>query len=142
MELERLTEEIKAKILHGVKVPEFHPGEVSLWVRFVRFRPLDGAYVEENVAHPCKHDFHANTVEEVAAAAAEQIALAVYGAEAPVLHAMPNLVVRLFAHKAIIPWPGAAPLTEPGQIWLKATANTCDRSLWDQLFGHRKPHGD
>lgn len=134
MELERTTERIKSAIEAGIELQDFHPGKVSLWLKYVRPRPQDGITIEETVGPVHKQVFFAPSEDELVRGVAENLLLFVFGAEAPVVKELPNLIVKLFDQKARVAVEGAPPLEQQGQIFLKVTVYPYHPSLWEQLF--------
>ncbi len=125
--------QVAAAIRSRIPLPEFHPGKLSVWLRFVRLAP--GGEVPIGPAQ--KLITSARDEEEFFHTIAENVLLAVYGAEIPIVHEMPNLIIKLFDRKAPIQMDGAPPLEEPDQIHLKVTVYRYEPSLWQQIFGGR-----
>lgn len=138
MELEKMVAQTAAAIQAAIPVPEFRSGKFSVWLKFVRLKTDDGTTVEENLAPPTKQIFTAANADELLHQLADNVLLAVFGAEAPVVQEMPNLIVKLLDKKAQVAVPGAPPLTQPDQIFLKATVYEYSPSLWDTLFGRKE----
>lgn len=137
MELERLVAQTEAAIKAKLEVPDFRPGKFSVWLKFVRMVSQDGSLVEEAVAPPTKAIFTAGSADELVHQLADNLLLAVFGAEVRVVQEMPNVIVKLSGKKTHLAMPGAPALAQPGQIYLKATVYEYSPSLWDQLFGRR-----
>ncbi len=138
-ELERFVEQVARIIERHVEPPaDFHPGKVSVWIKLVRFVSVDGAKMEETVGTVHKLIFVADTVPELIRVVAENMVLVAFGSEVQLVREMPNLIVKLFDQKRFVPIPGAPPLDEPDQLYLKATIYEFRPSLWDQL-SQQKP---
>lgn len=141
MELEKLLTQTEAAIRERIGSVHFQPCKVSIWIKFVRRVPMDGAYVEEPAGPVHKLLVPIETEQELIATVAENMVLAVFGGDLQVGERMPNLIVKLFDRKAFIPLPGNPPVEQPDQVYLKATVYRYEPSLWDQFF-KRKPGGD
>lgn len=137
MELEKLVAHVEEAIKARIDLPGFRPGKVSLWIKLVRFRHEDGCLLEESVGGLQKCLFTAASVDELINQVADNIVLAIFGAELQLVREMPNLIVKLFDRKAQVPMAGAMPLDQPDQIWLKATVYRYEPGLWERLFGRQ-----
>jgi len=135
MEVEQLLVRTERAISQMIARPDFTHGKISMFIKFVRFVDSDGSQMEEAVGHVNKQVLTVSSYNELLRLVAENMMLAVYGAEVQLVKEMPNLIVRLFDQRAIIPTPGAPPLDAPGQIYLKATVYRYTPSLWDSLLG-------
>lgn len=142
MELERLVSRIKERILATLEVEGFRPGKISLWLKFVQFGSMDGTPVETAISPVHRVVFTAASIDELVEQVAENLVLQVFGAETQVVRELPNLIVKLFDHKAMIPMDGAPPLDAPDQVFVKATVYRYDPGLWEQLFGRRETQAD
>jgi hypothetical protein len=135
MHLEALLARTERAIAEQVTLSDFEPCKVSMWLKFVKLQPVDGTNMEVNITPVQKVIFTASSFAELVQEVAENMVLAVYGADAPPVKELPNLIVKLFDQKARIATPGAPPLEEEGQIFLKATVYRYEPSLWERLFG-------
>jgi hypothetical protein len=133
-ELERLVAQVEGQIRQHLTLPEVFQGKVSVWIKLVRPGRQDGAQVEETVGNVHKVMLEVANLDELLREIADNLVLAVYGGDVQVVKEMPNLIVKLFARKAYVPMPGAPPLDQAGQVFLKATVYKWEPSLWDQLF--------
>jgi hypothetical protein len=138
MELEALLTQTEQGIHGQIDLPEYRAGKISMWVKFVRMEQVDGTWIEQTVGPVHKLIFLAGSYGELVHQVAENVVLAVYGAEVPIVQAIPNLIVRFFTHKARVPMPGAPPLEEPGQIFAKVTVYEYAPDLWEQMFGKKR----
>lgn len=138
MELEQLLEQTAKAIERAISLPDFRPTKVSMWLKFVRLGSENGTPIEQTTGHVQKLIFVAASFPELVRQVAENLILAVYGAEVPVVREMPNLIVRLFDQKAWVQVPGAPPIDQADQIFLKATVYRYEPDLWAQLFGRSK----
>lgn len=134
MELEQMLIRTETAISQAIARPDFTHGKVSMFIKFVRFVDSDGSQMEEAIGHVLKQVLTVTSYEELLRHVSENMMLAVYGAEVQLVKEMPNLIVRLFDQKAMVPTPGAPALDAPGQIYLKATVYRYEPSLWDSLF--------
>jgi hypothetical protein len=134
MELEQLLIRTETAINQAIPDPDFTHGKVSMFIKFVRMVDSDGSQMEESLGHVNKQVLTVSSYDELLRHVAENMMLAVYGAEVQLVKDMPNLIVRLFDQKAMIQTPGAPALDAPGQIYLKATVYRYEPSLWDSLF--------
>lgn len=140
MELQVLVQRIAAAIREQVEIPHFRPGRVSIWLRFVR-APAEGETPTEQVGPVQKLVESAHSREELIRVVAEQIVLAVYGAEVQVVREIPNLILKLFDQRAVVRVPGAPTADEPGQIYLKVTVYRHQPNLLGRLFGGEPEKG-
>jgi hypothetical protein len=137
-ELEQLVRTTAHAIREQVRPAEFHACKVSLWIKLVRPAMADGAHIEETVGNVHKVILHVNSLDDLTKEVAENMVLAAFGGDVQLVKEMPNLIVKLFDHKAYVQIPGAPPLDQTGQVFLKATVYRWEPSLWDQLFGSKK----
>src|SRR5690606_13572922 len=114
------------------KPVEFRPGRFSVWLRFVR-SPEPGAPPTEQVGEVQKRVDTAGSYNELIHLIAREIVLAVYGAEVQVVTEVPNLIITLLGHRHRVHMPGAPPLDEPDQIFLKVTVYRYQPSLLELL---------
>ncbi|HLN62685.1 MAG TPA: hypothetical protein VK464_14155 [Symbiobacteriaceae bacterium] len=133
-ELEQLVGLVERTIHQHLRPSEFHPCKVSVWIKLVRPAKLDGVQVEETVGDVHKVVFQANSSAELVREIADNLVLAVFGGDVQIVQDVPNLIVKLFDQKTVVPMPGAPPLDQAGQTWLKATVYRFEPSLWDHLF--------
>lgn len=133
-ELEKLAARTAQAILKHVEPPEFHPCKVSIWIKLVKLVHVDGAQMEETVGSVHKLMLMSNSYADLVRELADNMVLAAFGGDVQLVKEIPNLIVKLFDHKAYVPMPGAPPLDQPGQLYLKATVYRWEPSLWDQLF--------
>jgi hypothetical protein len=138
-ELEKLAAQVAKAIHEYVSPPEFHPGKVSVWIKLVRPQLMDGAHVEETLGSVHKVIFDAISLDELIREVADNLVLAAFGGDVQIVTAMPNLIVKLFETKGYVPIPGAPPIDQAGQVYLKATVYRWEPSLWDQLFKRQQP---
>lgn len=136
-ELEQLVAQTVAAIRAQFERDEFHPGKVSVWIKLIRQVPMEQTFIEETVGSVHKVMLPAGSFSELLGALAENLVVAVYGDEVQIVREMPNLIIKLFERKAVVRVPGAPPIDQSGQIFLKATVYRWEPSLWDQLF-HRE----
>lgn len=133
-ELEKLVSRVNQAILERVRLDEFHPGKVSVWIKLVKPVFQDGVHMEETVGNVHKVMFVANSLEELVREVADNMVLAAFGGDVQLVKDLPNVIVKLFEHKLYVPLPGAPPIDQAGQLFLKATVYRWEPSLWDQLF--------
>lgn len=138
-ELETLVAKVEAAILAHLEPPEFSHGKVSVWIKLIK--PAAGQDPEETVGHVHKVLLTAVSFQDLVQQLAENLVVAIFGGDVQLAQSMPNLVVKMFESKAWIPVPGAPPVDQAGQIFLKATVYRWEPSLWDQIFG-KKAHAD
>lgn len=138
MELEALLIQTEQLILAQIDLKEFRAGKVSVWVKFVRIERVDGTLMEQTVGPVHKLIFLAGSYRELIHQVAQNVVLAVYGAEVPTVKEIPNLILRLFTHKVRVAMPGAPPLEEPGQLFAKVTVYEYAPDLWEQMFGKKQ----
>jgi hypothetical protein len=136
-ELARLVAQTESAIRERFAADEFHPGKVSVWIKLIRQVPMEQTQLEETVGSVHKVLLPASSFPELIRALSENLVVTVYGGELQIVREMPNLIIKLFDRKAVVPVPGAPPLDQAGQIFLKATVYRWEPSLWDQLF-HRE----
>lgn len=113
---------------------DFHPGKFSIWLRFIRL--TEGGEQEVLPAHKLVRE--AMTEKELRYLLAEQVVLTVFGSELTVVTDLPNLVVKLNDRKSTVHLPGAPPLEQPDQIFLKVTVYRYEPGLWARLFGSKQ----
>lgn len=134
-ELEKLVSKTEQAILAVLKPPtEFSPCKVSVWIKLVKPARVDGVQMEETVGNVHKVMLEVNSVDELVREVADNVVVAVFGGDVPLVRQMPNLIVKVFDSKAYVPMEGAPPLDAAGQMFLKATVYRWEPSLWDQLF--------
>lgn len=136
-ELEKLAATVEAAIKGRIRPTEFRPGKVSVWIKMVK---LVGNQ-EETAGHVHKVLLTAAHDEDLIRQLAENLVVATFGADVPLVESMPNLIVKLFDTKAYVAIPGAPPIDQAGQLFLKATVYPFEPSLWDQLFGKKERTG-
>ncbi len=132
--MDRLAAQTAAAIQTALPLPEIRPGKFSVWLKFVRLTSAG----EESIAPPTKQILTAATAAELTQQLAENALLAVFGAEVQVVQDLPNLIVKVLDRKATVPMPGAPPLDQAGQVFLKATVYEYSPGLWEKLFGGRR----
>lgn len=137
MELEKMALRIHRQMQESVELPNFRPGKVSLWLKYVRLKRDDGAILEETDGPVQKQVFLAASPDELMQDVAENILLFVFGAELSQVKGLPNLIIKLFDKKVRLQTPAAPALDEPDQLFLKATVYEYHPSLWEQLFSRR-----
>lgn len=134
-ELEKLVASTRAAIEEALPAPaDFRPGKVSMWIKLVKLGEMEGARVELNEGPTQKVIVTAGSYQELLQAVAENLVLAVFGAEVSLVKALPNLIVKLFDRKRTVAVAGGPPLDQAGQLYLKATVYRWEPSLWEQLF--------
>ena len=107
-ELEKLVTKVQAAILEALPEPgSFRPGKVSMWVKLVKLGDMDGSQVEITQGSTHKVIVTAGSWQELLQAVAENLVLAVYGAEISLVKELPNLIVKLFDRKRTVPIVGA-----------------------------------
>lgn len=133
-------EELELMIQHAAKAVQeqvdlgrvaFHPGKVSVWLRFVRLDPGG----EREVLPAQKVVKEVRTEKELLYQVAEQVVLTVFGSELTVVSDLPNLILKLFDQKTLVHLPGAPALEQADQIFLKVTVYRYEPGLWKRLFG-------
>jgi len=82
-----------------------------------------------------------STGRELLYAVAREVVLTVFGDVVQVVKDLPNLKVRLLDRRADVHLPGAPPLDQAGQIWLKVTVRRYEPGLLERLFGERTNAG-
>ncbi|MFZ5827897.1 MAG: hypothetical protein ACOY94_26635 [Bacillota bacterium] len=112
----------------------FQAGKLSIWLRFVRLETGG----EQEVLPALKVVAEALTRKALLYKVAEQVVLAVFGSEVTVVSEVPNLIIKLFDHKAMVYVPGNPPLEQEGQVFLKVTVYRYEPGLWQRLFGAKK----
>lgn len=137
-ELEKLAARIEEAIRARFEPMDVHAGKVSVWIKLVRLNRVEGTQVEETVGNVHKITFLITCLQDLVRELSDNLVLAVYGGDVQVVQSMPNLIVKLFDHKQVVAIPGAPPLDQPGQIYLKATVYKWEPSLLDQLFGKKE----
>lgn len=105
-----------------------------MWIKLVKLVTSDGTQMEEAVSNVHKVMMDVNSLDELIAELADNLVMALYGGDVPLVKDTPNLIVKVFDSKAYVPMPGAAPLDAAGQVFLKATVYRWEPSLWDQIF--------
>lgn len=136
MTLEAKVQQVAAAIQGQIEPPYLLPEKVSLWLRFFRKRPGQDP-PEETLGPIEKYVVPVHSYFSLIESVAEAAVLAVYGAEHPVVDEMPNLVMKLFDRRALVPIPGAPAPSEPDQVYLKVTVYRYQPDLWQQVFGAR-----
>lgn len=134
-ELERLVTKVEAALRAYLKAPDFRHGKASVWMKLVR---PTGTNQEETVGDVHKVLLTANSYDDLLSQVSENLVVAAFGGDVQLVDTMPNLIVKLFESKAYVPIPGAPPIDQAGQIFLKATVYKWEPSLWDQIFGGKK----
>jgi hypothetical protein len=137
-ELENLVKRVALAIRERINPPDFHPCKVSVWIKLVRLVTVDGTHMEETVGNVHKVLFDVISPDELIAEVADNLVLAAFGGDVQIFKEMPNLIVKLFESKAYIALPGAPPIDQAGQVFLKATVYRWEPSLWDQLFKRKE----
>ena len=132
-ELESLVATVEAAIQAHVEPPDFGHGKVSVWIKLVRLARAPDP--EETVGHVHKVLLTVKSLDDLIQQVAENLVVAVFGGDVQLVAAMPNLIIKLFESKAYVPLPGAPPIDQSGQVFLKATVYRWEPSLWDQIFG-------
>lgn len=141
MELEMMALRIHRQMQESIELPNFRPGKVSLWLKYVRMKRDDGSIIEETSGSVQKQVFVAASADELMRSVAENILLFVYGAELSPVQELPNLILKLFDRKVRLHTPGAPDLGQPDQLFLKATVYEYHPGLWEQLFPRRGGEG-
>lgn len=136
-ELERLIRKVAAAIVTETGIPKVRPGRHEIWLTFVR---RDGS-TEERVMPGRKVVHSVVTGHELVHAVAEAIVLTVFGELVQVVKELPNLRLRLLERRAQVHLPGAPPLEQDGQIWLKVTVRRSEPGLLERLFRLRADAG-
>lgn len=118
-------------------LPEVRPGKHEIWLTFIRrIGPS-----EERVVPGRKRVLSVTTGRELLYAVAREVVLTVFGDEAQVVTDLPNLKLRLLDHRADVHLPGAPPLDQAGQIWLKVSVRRYEPGLLERIFGERTEAG-
>lgn len=130
-ELNLLIQTVAQAITSEIELTSCPSAKYEVWLRFVRLGP--GA--ERPVMPARKLLIEAQTPKELIYATATEVVLAVYGAEVTVVDHLPNLILRLLDKKGLVHLPGAPPLDEAEQIFLKVKVSRYQPGLWQQLFG-------
>ena len=127
-----------AKAIAGrTDLPDVRPGKHEIWLTFIRrIGPS-----EERVVPGQKRVLSVSTGRELLYAVAREVVLAVFGDVVQVVKDLPNLKVRLLDRRADVHLPGAPPLDQAGQIWLKVTVRRYEPGLLERLFGERTNAG-
>ncbi|HYF95738.1 MAG TPA: hypothetical protein VD969_26275 [Symbiobacteriaceae bacterium] len=139
-ELERLVATVEAAIRSHVEPPDFGHGKVSVWIKLVR--PAKAPDPEETVGQVHKVLLTVSSFDDLVEQVAENLVVAIFGGDVQVVSSMPNLIVKLMEKKAYVPLPGAPPIDQSGQVFLKATVYRWEPSLWDQIFGKKDERTD
>lgn len=126
-----------AAIVTETGIPKVRPGRHEIWLTFVR---RDGS-TEERVMPGRKVVRSVVTGHELVHAVAEAIVLTVFGELVQVVKELPNLRLRLLERRAQVHLPGAPPLEQDGQIWLKVTVRRSEPGLLERLFRLRADAG-
>ncbi|HYF78416.1 MAG TPA: hypothetical protein VD973_14865 [Symbiobacteriaceae bacterium] len=134
-ELEQLVAKVESALQAHLKTPDWKHGKVSVWMKLVR--PM-GQSQEETVGDVHKVLLTATSYDDLLSQVAENLVVAAFGGDVQLVDSMPNVIVKLFDKKAYVAVPGAPPLDQAGQIFLKATVYKWEPSLWDQIFGGKK----
>lgn len=79
-ELEQLVAQTVAAIRAQFERDEFHPGKVSVWIKLIRQAPMEQTFIEETVGSVHKVMLPAGSFSELLGALAENLVVAVYGA--------------------------------------------------------------
>lgn len=133
---EQLAQTVAQRLQAALPAPGVVPGKVSVWLRFVRHVPQPaGAPAEETVGTTTRVFFTALAAAELYEQVAQNVLLKVYGEEIQTVTALPNLILRVEDRKVRVAMPGAPPLDQPGQIFLKVTVFAWRPGLWERLFG-------
>lgn len=114
-----------------VDLPGFQPHKYDIWLHFIR----EENGTEREVLPAVRQVEEAMTEDELVYKVAEQVVLAVFGSEIPVVADLPNLILRLLGHRALVHLPGAPALEAPEQVFLKVTVSRHEPGLWERLFG-------
>lgn len=122
-----------AAIVTEVGIPKVRPGRHEIWLTFVRRTGL----TEERVMPGYKVVRSVVNGRELLDAVAEAIVLAVFGELAQVVDELPNLRLSLLDRRAQVRMPGAPPLDQDGQIWLRVTVRRNEPGLLERLFWRR-----
>ncbi|HWI60270.1 MAG TPA: hypothetical protein VNT75_00385 [Symbiobacteriaceae bacterium] len=125
---------MEAAIRAKAEKPDFAHGKVSLWVKLVR---LDAQGHEEPVGPLHKVMLTATSYDDLIRQLAENLVVATFGGDVQLVDAMPNLILKLFETKRYVAIPGAPPIDQAGQLFLKGTIYRSEPSLWDQWFGKK-----
>jgi|GEM_PF-1932716 len=127
-----------AKAIAGrTDLPDVRPGKHEIWLTFIRrIGPS-----EERVVPGQKRVLSVSTGRELLYAVAREVVLTVFGDVVQVVKDLPNLKVRLLDRRADVHLPGAPPLDQAGQIWLKVTVRRYEPGLLERLFGERTNAG-
>ncbi|MFB5082645.1 hypothetical protein [Symbiobacterium thermophilum] len=124
---------VAAVIIAETGIPKVRPGRHEIWLTFVRRTGTS----EERVM-PGRRDVRSvMTGQELAHAVAESIVLTVFGGEIQVVDQLPNVKLRLLDRRADLHLPGAPPLDQDGQVWLRVTVRRSEPGLLERLFGPR-----
>lgn len=138
---EELAREVAQRMAAALPPGNRVPGRVSVWLRFVQMRPMDGSLVEQTVGATSRTYMTALDAADLYDQLAAQVLLKVFGQEEQVVADLPNLIVKVLDQKGRVPMPGAAPLENPDQIWLKVTVYEFQPNLWERLFGRPEQAG-
>lgn len=134
-ELEQLVAKVENALRTHVKRPDYWHGKASVWLKLVR---PTGQNQEETVGSVHKVLLTAASYDDLLRQVAENLVVAAFGGDVQLVDTMPNLIIKLFDSKAYVAIPGAPPIDQAGQIFLKATVYKWEPSFWDQIFGGKK----
>ena len=136
-ELEAVVRRVAAVIIAETGIPKVRPGRHEVWLTFVR-----RSGTSEERLMPGRKDVHSvMTGQELVHAVAESIVLTVFGAEIQLVDHLPNVRLRLLDRRAELHLPGAPPLDQDGQVWLRVTVRRSEPGLLERLFGVRADAG-
>ncbi|MBP2018573.1 hypothetical protein J2Z79_001988 [Symbiobacterium terraclitae] len=132
-ELNLMIRTVAKAIASRIDLPEVRPGKHEIWLTFIRRTgPSD-----ERVLPGRKRVLSVTTGPELLYAVAREVVLTVFGDEVQVVKDLPNLKIRLLDHRADVHLPGAPPLDQAGQIWLRVTVRRYEPGLLERIFGER-----
>ena len=136
-ELNLMIQTVAKAIAGRTDLPDVRPGKHEIWLTFIRrIGPS-----EERVVPGQKRVLSVSTGRELLYAVAREVVLTVFGDVVQVVKDLPNLKVRLLDRRADVHLPGAPPLDQAGQIWLKVTVRRYEPGLLERLFGERTNAG-
>lgn len=139
-ELQRLVAQVEQAIRAHAQPPERGHGKASVWIKLVK--PAKAPEPEETVGQVHKVMLTFTSYDDLIQEIAENLVVAVFGGDVQLVPALPNLIIKLFEHKFYVPVPGAPPIDQSGQVFLKATVYHWEPSLWDQIFGKKDERTD
>ena len=132
-ELDTIIRNVATATVTETGIPKVRPGRHEIWLTFVRRTGSD----EERVMPGRKVVCSVVNGQELVYAVSETIILTVFGDLVQVVRELPNLRLRLLDKTAKIHLPGAPPLDQDGQIWLRVTVRRNEPGLLERLFGSR-----